>query len=213
MTVDSDDRTVLRMPLRVFHRSGAGRPIRVAWTLEEAGLPYEVTILTAEEAADAVHRARHPLGRVPVLEDPVGPLHESTSLCLHVADLADDGVLIPPVATHDRAIVTQWAIFAMTELESPLIEAYLHRPAAPEIAHAATRRANAAAEAVATVVAATGYVHQQFTAADVVVSEVVRVGVRLGVIEPTAVLQAYLTAMAERPARARAEARLAGSAT
>ncbi|MBV9593432.1 MAG: glutathione S-transferase family protein [Actinobacteria bacterium] len=149
MTADPHDGTALRMPLRVFHRTGAGRPIRVAWTLEEAGLPYEVTILTKEDAADAVHRARHPLGRVPVLEDPVGPLHESTYLCLHVADLAGDDVLIPPVATHDRAIVTQWAMFAMTELEAPLIEAYRHRSAAPEIADAASRRANAAAEAVA----------------------------------------------------------------
>ena len=53
--------------LRVYHRAGAGRPIRVVWALEEAGADYELVTLTAEEGRSAEHRARHPLGRVPVL--------------------------------------------------------------------------------------------------------------------------------------------------
>ena len=35
--------------LRVFHREGAGRPLRILWTLEEAGAPYEMVVMTREE--------------------------------------------------------------------------------------------------------------------------------------------------------------------
>jgi glutathione S-transferase len=37
--------------IRIYHRRGAGRPIRVVWTLEELGAPYELVIMTPEEAA------------------------------------------------------------------------------------------------------------------------------------------------------------------
>jgi hypothetical protein len=48
--------------MRVYHRRGAGRPIRIAWTLEEIGAPYDLVTMTSEEAAVEGHQARHPLG-------------------------------------------------------------------------------------------------------------------------------------------------------
>jgi hypothetical protein len=110
--------------LRVYHRVGAGRPIRVVWALEEVGADYELVIMNAEEARGAEHRARHPLGRVPVLEDEQGPMFESTALVFHVAELYPEAGLLPPPATHERAVVQGWSIFAMTELEAPAIESY-----------------------------------------------------------------------------------------
>src|SRR5579872_4029624 len=107
--------------MRIFHRPGAGRPIRVIWTLEEVGAPYELVIMSAEEVAGE-HRSRHPLGRVPVLEDDEGTVFESTGLCLHVADLHPGAGLVPAVGTHDRALVYQWAFFAMTEIEPAAVE-------------------------------------------------------------------------------------------
>ena len=35
--------------LTVYHRPGAGRPIRLVWALEEAGADYELVVLTPEE--------------------------------------------------------------------------------------------------------------------------------------------------------------------
>ena len=72
--------------MRLYHREHAGRPIRVAWMLEELGEPYEVTVMTREESKGEEHRARHPLGRVPVLEDDEGFVFESAAICLHLAD-------------------------------------------------------------------------------------------------------------------------------
>src|ERR1019366_3742256 len=94
--------------MRIYHRRGAGRPIRIVWTLEELGVSYDLVTLTSEEAAAGEHRLRHPLGRVPVLEDDEGTVFESTALCLHVADLHPDAGLAPAVGTRDRALVYQW---------------------------------------------------------------------------------------------------------
>jgi glutathione S-transferase len=94
--------------MRIYHRGGAGRPIRIVWTLEELGISYDLVTLTSEEAAAGEHRLRHPLGRVPVLEDDEGTVFESTALCLYVTDLHPEAGLAPAVGTRDRALVYQW---------------------------------------------------------------------------------------------------------
>ena len=87
---------------RLYHRPMAGRPVRAAWILEEAGAPFEIVRLSLEETRDAEHRGRHPLGRVPVLEDGDGALFESAAVCLHVADLVPDAGLIGPPGSRER---------------------------------------------------------------------------------------------------------------
>ena len=56
--------------LKVHFVAGT-RAGRVVWLLEELGLEYEVNIMpfTKEGLKSPEHRARHALGRVPVLED------------------------------------------------------------------------------------------------------------------------------------------------
>jgi glutathione S-transferase len=82
--------------MRVYHRPGAGRPIRALWALEEAGIPYELATVSAEGDHAERHRARHPLGRVPVLEQEDGrTVFESSAICLRAAELAPDADLIP----------------------------------------------------------------------------------------------------------------------
>jgi glutathione S-transferase len=196
--------------MRIYHRRGAGRPIRIVWTLEELGAEYDLVILTSEEAAGDEHRSRHPLGRVPVLEDDEGVVFESSGLCLHVADLHLDAGLVPAVGTHDRALVYQWTFFAMTEIEPPAIESYRRREAAPEIADAAGDRVRRSVSAIDDALQGRDYlVGGQLTVADIVASEVVRVAVRVGAFEPQGRIAEYLLVMEARPARQRAAAQLA----
>ena len=122
--------------MRIYHREHAGRPIRVAWMLEELGEPYEIAMMTREEAKGEEHRARHPLGRVPVLEDEEGFVFESAAICLHLADLHPDAGLAPAPGTHERALLYQWTIFAPAELEPPLIESAMQAQRDPERAAA-----------------------------------------------------------------------------
>ena len=112
--------------MRLYHVPSS-RSTRVLWLLEEIGRPYELTVMKGEDRQTDEHRRRHPLGRVPVVEDDEGFLFESAALCLQLADLYPDAQLNWSLGTHERGLVYQWTLFAMTELEPAIIEARRHR--------------------------------------------------------------------------------------
>jgi glutathione S-transferase len=197
--------------MRVYHREYAGRPLRVVWTLEELGEPYELTVMNWEEGSGEEHRARHPLGRVPVLEDEEGYLFESTALCLHLADLHPDAGLIAPLGTHARALTYQWSCFAPGELEPPLIESAIFAASNPERAAKARERYGRAAGAVAAALDGRDYlVENRFGVADVLVGTALSFTARAGFEEELpASLKAYVSRLSERPAYPRARERTA----
>jgi glutathione S-transferase len=196
--------------MRVYHRPGAGRPIRALWALEEAGIPYELEIVSKEGESGERHLARHPLGRVPVLEDDDGRmLFESSAICLHAAELAPEAELIPPAGTFERALTYQWIFFVMTEVEPPAIAVYRARAAGDGEDESAVRRVGRGLEAVETALDGHDFIlGESFSVADIVVSEVTRMTGRLEVGEPGPNLVAYFERVAARPARARAVARI-----
>jgi glutathione S-transferase len=188
--------------MRLYHRDDAGRPIRVVWTLEECGASYQLERLSSEEGASAEHRARHPLGRVPVLETDDATLFESSALCLHVAELYPEAGLIPASGTSERALVYQWLFFAMTELEPRMMETYRLRPAAPALADAAAQRCAAGLDAVEQTLDGGEYLlGESFSVADIVAGEVVRLVGVLGAAQLGPNAQAYVARLRERPAR------------
>lgn len=192
--------------LRVFHREYAGRPVRVAWILEELGQPYELTVMNYEEGTGDAHRGRHPLGRVPVLQSDDGFVFESTAICLHLADSHPDGGLIAPLGTHERALAYQWSCFAPAELEPPLIEAAIFANSDAERSEKARERFRAAAAAIAKTVEADGYlVAGRFGVSDILVCTALRIPERAGFPEDvSAGLKDYVARLVERPAYKRA---------
>lgn len=134
--------------MRVYYRPLSGRPVRVAWLLEEIGEPYEPARVTTEEAGEPDHLARHPLGRVPVLETDGVVLFESTAICLHLADQHPDAGLIGPLGSPERALVYQWSLFAMTELEPAVLEVLRHSQTDPERAAVGAERFGAVAAVI-----------------------------------------------------------------
>ncbi len=198
--------------MRLYHREHAGRPIRVAWMLEELGEPYEVTTMTIEEGKSEEHRARHPLGRVPVLEDDQGFVFESAAICLHLADLHPDAGLAPPPATRERALLYQWTIFAPAEIEPPLIEFAMNAQRDPDRAATARRRFDRAASAVSSALEGSDYlVAGRFSVADILVGSALAFTERIGIAdELPANLTEYLARLTQRPARQRALERTNG---
>jgi glutathione S-transferase len=193
---------------RLYQREGAGRPPRVRWALEEAGAPYEYVVLTQEEGRSDAHAARHPLKRVPALEDDAGTLFESAALCLHIADLYPEAGLIPEPTTQERGEVYQWSFFAMTELETTLLRSYTeHRADQPDpqrVAKADERLAKAA-DAVAGALDGHDFlVDDRFTIADVVMGGVLHSARRLDRMPESPVLHAYLERLDAREAKQRA---------
>jgi glutathione S-transferase len=196
--------------MRLYHREHAGRPIRVAWVLEELGESYEITVMTREESKGEEHRARHPLGRVPVIEDESGFVFESAAICLHLADLHPDVGLAPAPGTHERALLYQWTIFAPAELEPPLIESAVHAQSDPDRSAVARGRFDEAARAVSNALDSRDYLlGERFTVADVLVGGTLAFTERIGFgDELPANLRDYLARLKQRPARQRAVERM-----
>jgi glutathione S-transferase len=97
------------------------RSSRVLWLLAEIDAPCELVKLAPEQRQSVEHLARHPLGRVPALElDDGTVVFESAAICLQLADLHPEAGVIGPLGSPERALVYQWVLFGMTELEAPL---------------------------------------------------------------------------------------------
>lgn len=98
------------------------RSLRAAWVLEELGVEYDYhsVDLMAGEGQGEAHLARHPDGKVPVLQDGELTLFESTAICRYLAERhgEPDGLL--PASVEGRARVDQWMSFVVSELEQPL---------------------------------------------------------------------------------------------
>jgi glutathione S-transferase len=203
---------MVRRRMRVFHREHAGRPLRIAWTLEELGQPYEITVMSREESGGDEHLARHPLGRVPVLESDDGFVFESAAICLHLADSDPEAGLIGPLGSHGRALVYQWTCFAPAELEPPLIEAWTLAERDPERAARARKKFDAGTAAVAGALGDQEFlVEDRFTVADVLVGSALAFTVSAGFMdELPPSLQSYIGRLGARPAYERARARIAG---
>lgn len=64
----------MTITITAFERSpdggkGLARDTRVRWALEEAGLPYEVRLVSFAGMKEPAHLARHPFGQIPTYEE------------------------------------------------------------------------------------------------------------------------------------------------
>ena len=83
---------------------------RVAWLLEELEMEYELEILpfTKEGLKSPEHRARHALGRVPVIEDDDVTIFESGAIIQYIIDTYDHKGLKPDVNSPKYPYYLQW---------------------------------------------------------------------------------------------------------
>jgi glutathione S-transferase len=192
--------------MRLYHVPGT-RSTRVLWLLEEIGAPYELTLMAREGRQREEHLLRHPLGRVPVIEEEGGFVFESAAICLHLADLHREAGLIPAPGSHERALVYQWTLFAMDELEPGLVEVSATRESDPERAATAAERFQAAGQVIEVARAGSDYlVGDRFGVADVVCGGVLAFAKRLELTQDMPGIEAYVGRLDARPARQRANA-------
>lgn len=193
--------------MRLYHVPNT-RSNRVLWLLEEIGAPYDLTLMTADERRGEEHVTRHPLGRVPVIEDEEGFVFESLAILLHIADLHPESGLIPPAGSHNRALVYQWSVFAMTELEPAVIEVFVARRGDDqERIDKGVESFRVAAEVVEDALDDGDYlVGGRFTVADLVCGAVLMFGRRAELTEGLPRIAGYLDRLGARPARERANA-------
>jgi glutathione S-transferase len=200
--------------MRLYHQPRS-RSARVLWLAEEAGAPIDVVVIAREEKSTDDYRKMHPLGRSPAYVEEGGPVFESAALVLHLADRHPEAGLIAPPGSHERALQYQWAFFAMTELESPLVDAARQMwkdsgdPDA-EIIKAAVARFEKGAEVVETTLEGGDHlVAGGFSVADVLVGGVLGFARRAEIAELSPALTAYVDGLEARPACLRAFTRTA----
>lgn len=93
-----------------LHFAPNSRAGRIVWLLEELGLPYELNKMAfhPKDLKSDAHRARHPLGRVPVLEDGDVTLWESGAIVDYVIERYKNGGLKPAVDDPRFPKFLQW---------------------------------------------------------------------------------------------------------
>ncbi len=105
-----------------LHHAPNSRAGRIVWLLEELGLPYELNRMAfhPKDLKSDEHRARHPLGRVPVLEDGDVSIYESGAIVEYVIARHTDGALKPAVEAPEFPQYLQWFHYCEGMLMPPI---------------------------------------------------------------------------------------------
>ncbi len=159
---------------------GLVRDLRVRWALEEAGLSYRVRLVGDRDGAmhPSAYRAIQPFGQVPAIEDGDLTLFESGAIVLYVAERS---VTLLPDDPSARARVIQWMFAALNTIEVPIqglaeID-LLHADEswAKERRPAMVERVRGRLAILASCLNGRDYLVESFSAADVLMTSVLRI--------------------------------------
>jgi len=99
---------------------GLARDTRVRWALEEAGLPYDVRLVSFQAKKEPAHLRLHPFGLIPTYEEGDLVLFESGAIIHHVAERHGGGLLGDDAGARARAV--SWMFAAVNTVEPPILE-------------------------------------------------------------------------------------------
>jgi glutathione S-transferase len=185
---------------------GYVRDLRVRWALEEAGLPYRVETVSSRERGPE-HLARQPFGQVPWLTDGDLTIFESGAILLHLG--ARSPALLPMDPTA-RAETVQWMVAALNSLEVAFIPWLMFVFAGDDFSSPGGRRMIAFRDRrlshVEPVLASREWIAGDFSAADILTADALRVFDGTEVLAAYPSCAAYVARATARPAFRRAHA-------
>jgi glutathione S-transferase len=186
---------------------GLVRDLRVRWALEEAGLPYEEKLINAGDQNLPAHRAVQPFGQVPVYEEDGLTLFESAAIIMHIGDRCPT---LMPTDPARRARTRTWMFAAMNSVEPHVQNLTLIDLFYPNEEWAKARRPGAEKMAlsrlngVATSLEGRDYLEHEFTAADLLMTTVLRLLRHTDLVKNMPLLANYQARCEARPAFQRA---------
>jgi glutathione S-transferase len=133
-------------------------------------------------------------------------MFESAAICLQLADLNPGAGLIPRQGSSERALVYQWVVFAVAELEAPLFRWIRELGEGTTESPARDRFIQAAVAIQSALDARDWLLDSQFTVADVMCASVLQGAGSRELLRPWPGLEAYVQRSESRPAYARAAA-------
>lgn len=192
-----------------LHFAPNSRAGRIVWLLEELGLPYALNRMDfhPRDLKSDAHRARHPLGRVPVLEDGDVSIFESGAIIEYVLERHKNGGLKPAVDAPEYPDYLQWFHYCEGMVMPPIniivVNTLLLPPDRQDqnaLAQAKRLLANALAP-VNDALAGKDYLVGNFSAADIMLGHACFMSNRIGsVSDEMTHLKAYVSHIEQRPA-------------
>lgn len=195
--------SVLRWAPPIVH--GLVRDLRVRWALEEAGWPYSEDIVSQAEQASAKYRELQPFGQVPAMQCDDLKLFESGAIVHYIAERSP--ALMPDDA-DGRSQVTMWMFGALNSVEPPvmmlnILDMIYQGPKGDDYKGLRAWVAGwveSRLDVLAGVLEGKDYLLGRFTAADVLLTTVLRILRDTDFVEKRPVLAAYQQRCEARPA-------------
>jgi len=192
-----------------LHHVKNTRSGRIVWLLEELGLSYELNQMefNPKDLKSDEHRARHPLGRIPVLEDGEVVLYESGAIIEYLVARHSDGSLKPDVNSPAYPEFLQWFHYCegmvMPPINTIVVQTKLLSPERrnAEVLGQAQRLLSKVLSPVDAALTGREYLIGAFSAADVMLGHASFMSRRLDCVpEELTALLAYIAKIESRPA-------------
>tara|TARA_Y100001970_G_scaffold203648_1_gene247882 strand:+ start:1670 stop:2278 length:609 start_codon:yes stop_codon:yes gene_type:complete len=192
-----------------LHFAPNSRAGRIVWLLEELGLPYDINKMAfhPQDLKSDEHRSRHPLGRVPVLEDGEISIYESGAIVEYIIERHKNGGLKPEVASDLYPMFLQWFHYCEGMVMPPINTIIVQTILLPEERRDETALGQAQrllSKALAPVeenLEGKDYLIGDFSAADIMLGHSCFMSNRLGcVTDEMTNLKAYVERIQQRPA-------------
>jgi len=192
-----------------LHFAPNSRAGRIVWLLEELGLPYDLNKMSfhPKDLKSDEHRTRHPLGRVPVLEDGDVTIFESGAIVDYILERHKNGGLKPAVDDPRFPAYLQWFHYCEGMVMPPVNTVVVHTLLLPPdrrdqtVLDQAKRLLTKALEPVNETLAGKDYLIGDFSGADIMLGHACFMSNRIGsVSEEMTFLKDYVARIAARPA-------------
>lgn len=117
-----------------LHFCSNSRAQRILWLLEELKLQFNLNVIKfhPSELKSDEHRQRHPLGRVPVLEDEDVIIYESGAIVEYLIARHSDGELKPKISDSSFPKYLQWFHYCEGMIMPPMNTIVVHTLILPE---------------------------------------------------------------------------------
>ena len=192
-----------------LHFAPNSRAVRTLWLLEELGLPYELNKMDfhPRDLKSDEHRSRHPLGRVPVLEDGDISIFESGAIADYILERHKNGGLKPAADAPNFPAYLQWFHYCegmvMPPINTIVVQTILLPPDRRDetVLGQAQRLLAKAVEPVENDMQGKDYLAGDFTAADTMLGHSLLMAERMQIVNDSHPnLKAYTARLKARPA-------------
>jgi glutathione S-transferase len=196
-----------------LHHAPNSRAGRIVWLFKELDMPFELNAMRfhPEDLKSDAHRARHPLGRVPVLDDDDVSIFESGAIIEYVLARHAPGKLKPEVDSPEFPAYLQWFHYCEGMVMPPINTIVVQTMLLPPDRRDETVLAQAqkllvrALKPIDEALEGKEYLAGEFSAADIMLGHACIMSNRMGLIgDDMPNLSAYVARLMARPACAEA---------